>query len=97
MHARVSTLTGSPDQAEVGITDFKEKVAPWVKENGGPGGILLIDRETGKALAITLWNNEEAMQRSEEAANEHRRRVGDEMQAQGSPTVERYEVAVFEV
>lgn len=96
MHARVSTLTGSPDQAETGITDFRENIAPWVKENGGSGGILLMDRETGKAVAITLWSDEEAMRRSEEAANEHRRRVSDEMQAQ-SPTVERYEVAVFDV
>ena len=96
MHARVSTITGSPDQAEAGITDFKENVAPWIKANGGHGGILLLDRETGKAVAITLWNDEETMRRSEEAANEHRRRVTGEMQATQSPTVERYEVAVFD-
>ena len=29
MHARVNTIVGSPDQAEVGISDFKENVAPW--------------------------------------------------------------------
>jgi hypothetical protein len=96
MHARVSTITGSPDQAEAGISDFKENVTPWIKENGGQGGILLIDRETGKAIAITLWNDEETMRRSEEAANEHRRRVTDEMQSTQFPTVERYEVAVFD-
>ena len=96
MHARVSTITGSPDQAEAGTSDFKEKVVPWIKENGGHGGILLIDRETGKAIAITLWNDEDTMRRSEEAANEHRRRVTDEMQSTQSPTVERYEVAVFD-
>jgi len=97
MHARVNTLTGSPHQAEAGISDFKENVTPWIKENGGHGGILLIDRETGKAIAITLWNDEDAMRRSEEAANEHRQRVTDEMQSTQSPTVERYEVAVFDV
>jgi quinol monooxygenase YgiN len=96
MHARVSTITGSPDQAEAGIADFKENVAPWIKENGGRGGILLLDRETGKAIAITLWNDEETMRSSEQAANEHRRRVSDQMQGTQSPTVERYEVAVFD-
>lgn len=96
MYARVSTITGSPDQAEAGITDFTENVTPWIKENGGRGGILLMDRETGKAIAITLWNDEETMRQSEEAANEHRRRVTDEMQGSQSPTVERYEVAVFD-
>jgi hypothetical protein len=39
MHARVSTLIGSPDQAEVGIQDFRDEVVPWVKEHGGRGGI----------------------------------------------------------
>ena len=96
MHARVSTITGSPDQAEAGISDFKENVSPWIKENGGHGGILLIDRETGKAIAITLWNDEDALRRSEEAASEHRQRVTDEMQGSQAPTVERYEVAVFD-
>jgi hypothetical protein len=97
MHARVSTIAGSPEQAEAGISDFREKVLPWIKEQGGRGGILLIDREGGKAVALTLWSDEDAMRQSEEAANEHRRRVADEMEGSGSPVVERYEVAVFEV
>jgi len=97
MHARVSTIIGSPDQAETGIDDFREKVIPWVREHGGRGGILLVDRETGKAVAATLWNDEDSMRQSEEAANEHRRRVTEEMQSTQAPSVERYEVAVFEV
>jgi hypothetical protein len=96
MHARVSTIVGSPDQADVGISDFQEKVVPWVKEQGGRGGILLIDRASGKAIAVTLWSDEESMRQSEEAANEHRRRVSDELESTQAPTVERYEVAVLE-
>lgn len=97
MHARVSTLTGSPDQADAGISDFREKVLPWIKEQGGNGGMLLIDRETGRAIAVTLWGDEAAMQRSEESANEQRRRVSEQMRSTEAATVERYEVAVFEV
>ena len=96
MHARVNTITGSPEQAEAGIDDFRETVVPWVKEHGGRGGILLIDRETGKAIAVTLWNDEEAMRLSEEGASEHRSRVSGEMQSAQPPTVERFEVAVFD-
>jgi hypothetical protein len=96
MHARVTTLTGSPDQADAGISDFKDNVAPWVKEQGGRGGILLIDRETGKAIAVTLWNDEQSMRQSEEAANEVRSKVSGVMQSTQAPTVERYEVAVFD-
>jgi hypothetical protein len=96
MHARVTTIVGSADQVDAGTSDFRDTVLPWVKEQGGRGGILLVDRETGKAMAVTLWSDEENMRQSEEAANEHRRRVSDEMQSTQSPTVERYEVAVFE-
>ena len=96
MHARVNTITGSPDQAEAGIADFRETVVPWIKEHGGHGGILFIDRDTGKAIAVTLWKDEEQMRASEEAANEHRARVSAQMQSSGAPTVERYEVAVFD-
>jgi hypothetical protein len=34
------------------------------QENGGQGGILLLDRESGKAIAITLWSDEETMRHS---------------------------------
>ena len=96
MYARVNTITGSPEQAEAGISDFRDTVVPWIKEHGGRGGILLVDRESGKAIAVTLWNDEEAMRQSEEAANEHRNRVSGEMQSTQPPSVERYEVAVFD-
>jgi hypothetical protein len=96
MHARVSTIVGSPNQVDAGISDFQEKVVPWVKEHGGRGGILLIDRASGKAIALTLWSDEENMRQSEEAANEHRRRVSEELESTQAPTVERYEVAVFD-
>ena len=96
MHARVSTLVGQPGREEAGIDDFKDTVVPWVKEHGGRGGILLVDRETGKTVALTFWNDEEQMLQSEEAANEHRRRVSDEIQSTVAPKVERYEVAVFD-
>lgn len=97
MHARVSTIVGQPGQEDVGISDFKNAVVPWVKEHGGRGGILLVDRAAGKAVALTLWSDEENMLQSEEEANEHRRRVSEEMQSTGAPMVERYEVVVFEV
>jgi hypothetical protein len=97
MHARVSTIVGSPDQVEAGITDFRDNSTSWVKEEGGRGGILLVDRDTGKAIALTLWSDEENMRQSEEAANELRRRVSEEMQSTQPATVERYEVAVFDV
>ena len=95
MHARVTTISGSPDGIDAGISNFKSKALPGIREVGGQGGILLVDRSSGNAMAITLWPDVEALQASEERANELRRQVTEEMSA-GEPQVERYEVAVFE-
>ena len=96
MHARVTHISGSPDQAEQGIKSFRDDTIPAIKEIGGRGGILLVDRESGNAMAITLWEDEAAMRASEERANELRRAASQELGAAGEPRVERFEVAVFD-
>ena len=96
MHARVTTLHGAPTDIDSGIDNFRSNVVPFAKEHGS-GAILLIDRESGDALAITLWEDEQAMQASEDSANALRAQAADEMGATAAPTVGRYEVSVFEV
>ena len=95
MHARVTTISGSPDGVETGVANFQNEALPGIREMGGRGGILLVDRSSGNAMAITLWPDEQTMQASEERANELRRKVTEQMSG-GEPRVERYEVAVFE-
>jgi hypothetical protein len=56
----------------------------------------LVDRESGDAIAITLWEDGSAMQASEESANVLRADASGQMGATQEPTVGRYEVAVFE-
>jgi heme-degrading monooxygenase HmoA len=56
----------------------------------------LVDRQTGEAIAITFWEDEQALQASEERANELRAAVAEDMRASAQPSVERYEVAIFE-
>jgi hypothetical protein len=96
MHARVTTLHGAPTDVDAGIDSFRSDVVPFTKEHG-KGAILLIDRQSGDALAITLWGDEQAMQASEDSANALRAQAADQMGATDAPTVGRYEVAVFEV
>jgi hypothetical protein len=95
VHARVTRIDGSPDEVDTGIADFKDNVVPFTKQDG-EGAILLVDRGSGRAIAITLWGDEEAMRASEERANALRADVADRMSASASPEVERYEVAVLE-
>jgi quinol monooxygenase YgiN len=96
MHARVTSLSGSPDNVDGGVENFRENVVPFTREQGGKGAILLVDRQTGKAIAITLWEDEQALRASEERANALRAQAAEEMGAAQTPTIDRYEVAVFE-
>jgi hypothetical protein len=96
MHARVTTISGSPADAEAGIENFRANVVPFARDNG-KGAILLIDRQSGEAIAITLWENEQALRESEDSANALRADAAGQMGAAEAPTVGRYEVAVFEV
>jgi hypothetical protein len=96
MHARVTTLKGTPGDVDAGIENFNTNVAPFAREQG-KGSILLVDRQSGEAIAITLWEDEHALRESEEAANALRADAADQMGASDTPVVGRYEVAVFEV
>ena len=96
MHARVTTISGSPAEADAGIDTFRANVVPYVREHGS-GAILLIDRQSGEAVAITLWQDEEAMRASEESANSLRAQAAGQMGATQTPRIGRYEVAVYEV
>jgi hypothetical protein len=94
MHARVTTLSGPAEKIDAGIENFRTNVVPFVREEG-KGAILLVDRNSGEAIAITLWEDEEAMRASDERGNALRASTADQMGAD-QPTVARYEVAVFE-
>ena len=98
MYARVTTIQGTTDQIDEGIDKVRETTVPALKQvEGNKGLISLIDRQTGKSIAITLWETEDAMRASEEEANRLRREAADSVGGASEPTVERYEVAVYEV
>ena len=98
MHARVSTIQGSSDQIDEGIERVRDTTLPAVKEIDGFKGIFsLVDRQTGKGLTVTLWESEETLHASEEEANRLRKEAAGNLGATGEPTVERYEVALYEV
>jgi heme-degrading monooxygenase HmoA len=97
MFARVSTFQGPPDQTAEGIRVAREQILPAARLQEGFKGIyLLFDRESGRSLSITLWETEEDMETSEEAAA----RVRTESAEAAGETVigvGRYEVALQEL
>ena len=58
MHARVTTLTGSPESMADGVKMINEEVIPAARKlDGMVGGYWLADRSSGKFLGITLWES----------------------------------------
>jgi heme-degrading monooxygenase HmoA len=97
MFARVSTYQGPPEQLDQGINHARERILPAVRNIAGFSGVFfLADREIGKALTVTLWESEQAMQASEEEANRLRRESA-EAAGERVEAVERYEVPILEV
>jgi heme-degrading monooxygenase HmoA len=97
MFARVTLTQGPPDRVDDGIRDLRERILPAAKQMEGYQGILvLVDRSTGQAMGITLWETEEARRASEEAADRLR---GESAEATGDQIldVQRYEVVLNEL
>jgi len=92
MWARISRIEGSPEALDAVVANVNDEVIPGVKQMPGfAGAYFLADRETGRFLAMTLWDSEEQLRAGEEAAN--RLREGSASATGGTITgVERYEV-----
>ncbi len=97
MYARVSTFQGPVDQTAEGIRVAREQILPAARLQDGFRGIyILFDRESGRSLAMTLWESEEDMRASEEAALRARSESA-EKSGEDIVGVERYEVALREL
>jgi hypothetical protein len=71
MYARVATFESDPSRVDEAV----EMVRGEVESNETPEGLegakmlMLVNRDTGKGLGITLFESEEAMRRGDEALN----------------------------
>jgi heme-degrading monooxygenase HmoA len=92
--ARVTTYQGDPRKIDEGLNHARENILPRIQQiHGFEGVYYLVDRESGKALTITLWESEEAMRASEEEANRLRSESAESASA-AVEDVERYEVGI---
>ncbi|TQK50488.1 hypothetical protein FBY35_0824 [Streptomyces sp. SLBN-118] len=92
MFVRLSTYQGSPVPSQGDLTANWEAVLKEVREAPGFRGLYyLIDRPSGKAKSLTLWEDEQTMYASEERANRLRDQVA-QREGQRVVSVERFEV-----
>jgi len=92
MFARVSTYEGRPEQLDEMHHEGVEHVLPALEmQDGFHGGLVLADRQSGKVLAVTLWESEQAMDATEDAS--HWLRIFSAQSSGGRIcSVQRYEV-----
>ena len=69
MYARVATFQGDPANLDQAIGMVRSEVTSGSPPPGLEGAkmLMLVNRESGKALGVTLFESEEAMRRGDEA------------------------------
>jgi hypothetical protein len=92
MFARVNTLQTAPDRIDDVARTVRDLVHPGIMaESGYRGYIVLGNRETGKAIGVTLWESADAREASDAKAREIRPRL-EQATGGAMQSVERYEV-----
>jgi heme-degrading monooxygenase HmoA len=95
--ARVSELEARPERLDEMHREGVEHILPALRmQEGFKGGLVLADRKSGKVVAVTLWESEQAMDVTEEAAH-WLLTFGTETAGGTIKDVERYEVFFAEV
>jgi hypothetical protein len=71
MHARVATFESDPSTVDDAISTVRTEVESGDTPAGLEGAkmLMLVNRENGKGIGITLFESEEAMRRGDEALN----------------------------
>ena len=70
MYARIATFESDPATVDDAIKLVQEEVEGDTPEGlEGARMLMLVNRETGKGLGVTLFESEDAMRRGDEALN----------------------------
>lgn len=94
MYARSTTVIAQSSPLDEGIAHIRDETMPALQQIDGCVGVsLLVDRQTGRCIATSSWETEEAMH----ASAEHVRPIRDRaaMTFGGSPTIEEWDIAVL--
>ncbi|MFC4003208.1 antibiotic biosynthesis monooxygenase [Prauserella oleivorans] len=94
MHARSTTIQARPDAIDDGVAHVRDVVMPAILDMSGCVGLsMLADRQSGRCIVTTAWEDETAMRASAHAAG----RLRDEAAKifGGQPQVDEWEIAML--
>ena len=94
MYARSTTIQAQTSSIDSGIAHMRDRVMPALESIAGYVGLsLLVDRTSGRCIATSSWESEEAMRASEESIRRIRDRAAEIFG--GSAQVEEWEIAAM--
>ncbi|MGZ4429137.1 MAG: antibiotic biosynthesis monooxygenase [Nocardioidaceae bacterium] len=94
VHARTITIDARPEAVEAGLAYVRDEVLPTVLDMPGCIGMSMVaDRVTGRCIATSAWESEEAMHASEGPVAPTRARAAEILG--GPPQVEEWEIALM--
>lgn len=95
MDARSTTIMAQPDRIDDGIALVKDEIMSMMGRIDGCIGLsLLVDRASGRFIATSSWDSEEAMRASDEQIRPLRQRLLDTLGADDLE-VQEWEIAMF--
>ncbi|WP_067862752.1 hypothetical protein [Nocardia shimofusensis] len=95
MYARSSTIAAQPSSIDRGITYLRTELMPNLAELEGWVGLsLMVDRATGRCIATTAWESEDALRSSRPRVQPLRDGLTQALNGQAQK-VEEWEVAVM--
>ncbi len=95
MYARSTTVRGNPQSVDDAVAYVRDEVMPAIQQMDGCIGLsLMCDRDSGRCIATTAWESEEAMHNSESGVHDMRMRMA-QMMGGDSPQVQEWEIAVL--
>lgn len=95
MYVRTTEVRGDPARIDDGLRLVRAEIFPAVsKMDGCVGMSLLVDRETGRCVATTAWQTEDAMLANVSAVRPLRERVEQVVGSTSGSNVHQWEVAV---
>ena len=94
MYARSTTIQAQPSSFDAGIAHMRDSVMPALESLPGCLGLsLLVDRTSGRCIATSSWDSEEAMRASEETIRSIRNQAAELFG--GSTQVEEWAIAAM--
>jgi heme-degrading monooxygenase HmoA len=94
VYARSTTIQADQSSIDAGVAHVRDEVLPALKQLDGFIGLsMMVDRESGRCIATSAWQSEDAMRASADQVQPVRERAAEILG--GSPEVEEWEIAVM--